>query len=133
MISTPAPARRRVNPWPGVLLVVLLGLALLSAYGDVRLRAEAALACDDMDAGLGFSLNVLLPLVAGANCVGTFVCWLVFGRRYGVSGAVAALMVAALFLGLTTLAFFQLAPLPDGPLPGCPTGVPPWWPDVLPG
>jgi hypothetical protein len=125
--------RGRTGPWPGVLLVVLATLALATTYGVPRLRAEAALDCRDMDAGLGFSLNVLMVLLAGANVTGALVSWLLFGRRYGLLGGLGALVLTVLVLILTTVGFFQISPLPDGPLPGCPLGEPPWWPYWLPG
>ena len=125
-----APPRRQV-PWSGLLLVVLVALALATTYGVVRLRAEAALDCRDMDAGLGFSLNVLMVVLAAANVIGVFLSWVV-GRRSGTAGALVTLVLVAALLIHTSLGFFILAPLPDVPLPGCPVGEPPWWPSWLP-
>jgi hypothetical protein len=132
-VPHPGALRRQSGGWPRATLAVLAGLALATTYGAVRLRAEAALACRDMDAGLGFSLNVVMVFLAGVNLTGASLAWLVFGRRYGASGGLAALVVTVVVLLLTTVGFFHLIPLPDLPLPGCPRGEPPWWPSWLPG
>ena len=124
---------RPIGRWAWVLLVVLVALALATTYGVPQLRAQAALDCRDMDAGLGFSLNVLMVCLAGVNTTAAFVAWLLLGRHYGASGGLAALVLTVVVLVLTSVGFLQLAPLPDGPLPGCPRGAPPWWPSWLPG
>jgi hypothetical protein len=132
-VPAPDAQRRQSGRWSRALLAVLAALALASTYAVVRLRAEAAFACRDMDAGLGFSLNVVMVFLAGVNLTGACLAWLVFGRRYGASGGLAALVVTVVVLLLTTVGFFHLMPLPDVPLPGCTRGEPPWWPSWLPG
>jgi hypothetical protein len=130
--SSPSAPGRPIA-WARVLLVVLVALALAATYGVLQLRAQAALDCRDMDAGLGFSLNLAMVPLAGANLTGACLAWMLFGHRYGASGGAAALVVTVVVLVLTSVGFFQMVPLPDGPLPGCPGGAPPWWPLWLPG
>ncbi|WP_116449516.1 hypothetical protein [Blastococcus litoris] len=127
-----APERQRTPAWSRVLLVALVGLAIGTAYAVVRVRAAAALDCNDWDAHTGVSLNGVLVALGGAGLAVAVLSWLVLGRRYGLPGGLAAVVVTVLALAALAFALLATVPFPDYPLPGCPTGEPAWWPSWLP-
>jgi hypothetical protein len=128
-----APLARRTRLAPAVLLVVLATLALLVTYAVLRLRAEAAAACDVEH--MTFALQLAMPALAAVNVGGVTAVWAVF-RRHGAAGALAALIVAVVFLASTSSLVLVWTMTPDGypsPMEGCRDNVPSWWPDQLPG
>jgi hypothetical protein len=116
-------------------VLILLGLPLMAvlAYGTLELWSAAASDCQVFEAGSRAFVTVFMWPVS------TFVLWiayslpiLVLGRRslrLGVIVAVVIVGVAAVLFISGTGAMIRADP--DGRA-FCPTGVPDWWPPILP-
>jgi hypothetical protein len=115
--------------------LILVGLPLMAflAYGTLHVWSAAASDCQVFDAGDRFGVVFILWPVS------TFVLWfgyslpiLVLGRRSVRVGLIVGLIV------VTVVALWYLAGTADmirassDGQTSCPTGVPDWWPTVLP-
>jgi len=116
-------------------VLVLLGLPLMAflSYGTLELWSAAASDCQVFEAGARFAVTVIIwPVSTFVLWIGYSVPILVLGRRSLRLGLIVGLVVvtvAALWFISGTGAMIRADA--DGQT-FCPTGVPDWWPSVLP-
>ncbi|MFE0426056.1 hypothetical protein [Streptomyces sp. NPDC058953] len=135
-VNTLKPGTRARLPWAGA---AVFGAAV--GYGGWSLTVWARLYCEGGgDAGGGFELTLLLPLVMGAGVLSA-VAALFLGRRLTRRAPKAARILTPLLLMVVStvlLAWWVFAT--RGTLDGypshtglCPTSnIPPQWPDWIP-
>jgi len=115
--------------------LILVGLPLMAflAYGMLHIWSAAASDCEVFEAGDRFGVVfILYPVATFALWVGYSVPILVVGRRSLRLGLIVSLVVvtaAAIWFISGTGAMIRADA--DGQT-FCPTGVPDWWPAVLP-
>ena len=132
MNDGPAPLSRFFGRMAALILVGLPLMAFL-AYGTLHIWSAAASDCEVFEAGARLGVIIILwPVASFGLWVGYSVPILLLGRRslrLGLAVGLIVVTVAALWFISGTAAMIRADV--DGRT-FCPTGVPDWWPAILP-
>jgi hypothetical protein len=115
--------------------MILLGLPLMAllAYGTLHIWSAAASDCQVFEAGDRFGVVfILMPVAMFMLWIGYSLPILVLGRRSLRLGLIVSLVVVTILsIWFISGTGAMIRASVDGQS-ACPTGVPDWWPAILP-
>ena len=119
----------------GTVAMILIGLPLMAvlAYGTLHVWSAAASDCQVFEAGDRFGVVLILwPLSTLVLWFGYSLPILMLGRRSLRVGLIVGLVVVAVVAVWYLAGTAEMIRASTDGQTSCPTGVPDWWPAVLP-